>query len=43
MAYDVEGKGELIIFLSAVKLPTKKKFLGRTVRCILQVGSPHEF
>lgn len=43
MAYDVEGKGELIIFLSAVKLTTNKSFLGGSVRCILQAGSPHEF
>lgn len=43
MAYDVEGKGELIIFLSAVTLPTDKSFLGSTVICISHVGSPHEF
>lgn len=43
MAYDVEGEGVLIIFLSAITLPTNECFIGRTMRCISHVGLPHEF
>lgn len=43
MAYDVEGKGELMNFPSATTISPNKSILGRTIRCISHVGSTHEF